>query len=240
MSIPLRYLSLIVFAASAFSLCNVPAFAQGTTEVVVVDHDPPVITQVKFDDKTYFTGDIISAIPKISAMITDETAVATIEVSINSKVVYRDSAGREMFEYALSEKQKLKPGAYIISIEAWDGSGNHSVATFSDLKVIPNPPKLSGLTCFPNPFKPGEGERVSVFYDLSVNSQIRILIYNMAGDLVWSLEPKEGSVGGKKGYNVIYWNGRDQYNKMVLTGAYYLKFVSGNKVLGSAKILVGD
>ena len=245
--INLSILKILVFL-TGLSLISFNALAE---DLVTLEADEdlisPLITQVRFDDKAYFPSDIISSTPRISAIITDKGGeVRSIEVWVSSDLVYSGSpgvafdVGKGIFDYQLIQKHKLKPGTYEVYIKVWDDSDNLTTKSFSDLKVILDPPKLTGPMCYPLRFRPGQGENAFVLYDLSIDSHIRVLIYSAAGDMIWLREIERGMVGGRKGLNRISWNGQDEFDKVVPNGLYHLRIVLGNKVLGSGEFIVVD
>ena len=180
-------------------------------------------------------------------MISDESGIGTIEVIIGGKIVYYGEPGMSFdarssaFVFSPPGERKLKPGTYALTIEAWDKSGNRSAASFSDLQVVVEAVKLSGLRCYPVPFQPGSGEKVSISYELSNNISLSILIYdNIGGALIWQQEISAGEMGGKKGANFLSWDGSNALGKIAPNDVYHLRIVSGNKVVGSAELMVAD
>ncbi|MFH1096427.1 MAG: VWA domain-containing protein, partial [Candidatus Desantisbacteria bacterium] len=76
------------------------------------------------------------------------------------------------------------------------------------------------ILIFPNPFKPGSGEKVN-FQGLMDNATIRI--YNLAGELAWE---KQGIVDGK-----TTWDGKNNEGDLVASGTYIyiITDVNGHK-----------
>jgi flagellar hook assembly protein FlgD len=211
------------------------------------DMRPPIIKDVKFDEKTYFPSDIISSTPRITATVTDEEgSVVTIEVWFSSKLVYSSfpgpayDRGKGVFDYTLSSRQKLDPGKYEARLKVVDDSGNEVVESFQNLKVVVGVPRLIGPACDPLDFSPRRCESASITYDLSFGAPLRVLIYNSSGDLIRSWEIKSGSEGGGRGLNRISWDGTDDTGRIVRNGPYNLRIISGNRVLGTAKFIISD
>jgi hypothetical protein len=112
------------------------------------------------------------------------------------------------------------------------GSGSVSEESGSITKVIsyPNP--------FPHLSMPDGGMKFS--YNLSDNgNKIRIMVYTVSGELVKEIE----SATARKGYNEIYWNGRNKENKLVSSGTYiYIIYYTDannaeNKKIGKFTVL---
>jgi len=212
------------------------------------DVNPPTISHVRFDDKSYFPGDIIASTVKITATLSDDASgVGSIEVGIGDKILY---PGSPMLSYdtasgdlivMIAEKERLAPGQHTVTIKVWDIAGNRATQAFSDLKVLPGFPKLSALFISPMAFRPGEGQKALISYNLSMDTPLSVLLYSEAsGDQISDIQIKGGSFGGREGLNNISWDGTDSNGKYVDKGLYHIKIISGNKVLGSAKVMVED
>ncbi len=83
--------------------------------------------------------------------------------------------------------------------------------------IYPLIPKLEGN--YPNPFNP----ETTIKYQVSENHMVKILIYNIKGQLVKTLvnEIKEN------GYHTAVWDGSDENNKLVSSGIYLYKLHVG-------------
>lgn len=199
------------------------------------------ISDVKFDSKTYFPMDIISSTPAIEMVLSlEDGAAGSIEISADSKAIYSGPVTGGVFSFTFPGGKKISPGVHTICVKVADSAGRVATKSFSDLRVLEEGVKLSGLTCYPQSFSPGAGEKTTVSYILSVDGDLTILIYSGAGDLVWERDIESGAPGGKRGYNVVCWDGRNKSEKIVGNGCYPIKIISGNRVAGSAKVLVMD
>lgn len=95
---------------------------------------------------------------------------------------------------------------------------------------------LSAAQNGPNPFDPLTGSTM-IKYDLTSNANIQIYIFDMTGNLIWRKVYGAGSDGGWQGTNRIYWDGKNSFGDIVQNGAYIFKIVSGDRVIGSGKII---
>lgn len=82
---------------------------------------------------------------------------------------------------------------------------------------------------YPNPFNPG----THICFSLQRPGPVNLSIYNINGQLVQQIEQGYSSAG----YHQIYWNGRDQWNKMLSSGIYFYKLRHGNEVLSGKMLL---
>ena len=80
------------------------------------------------------------------------------------------------------------------------------------------PSKYSLSQNYPNPFNPV----TNIDFALPKRSQVKIIIYNMLGQKIFTLLDKELDYGR---YTVA-WNGRNQFGGQVSTGVYLVKFQS--------------
>ncbi|MCK5218528.1 hypothetical protein KAR10_03325, partial [bacterium] len=74
---------------------------------------------------------------------------------------------------------------------------------------------------YPNPFNPLRGESAHIDYPLETDSEVKVLIYTLMGDLVWQTEfPAGDSQGGHAGVNSILWNGKNDNGVTIANGGY--------------------
>ncbi len=87
---------------------------------------------------------------------------------------------------------------------------------------LPNNPVTQLLPNVPNPFNP----RTEIRFELSAPQQVSVRIYDVTGRLVRELV--SGSLAA--GPHSRVWQGRDNSGRQVPSGAYYVRFVTGEKV----------
>ncbi|MDI6781777.1 MAG: FlgD immunoglobulin-like domain containing protein, partial [bacterium] len=96
-------------------------------------------------------------------------------------------------------------------------------------------PTLAGetkvLSCYPNP---STGE-VWFSYELARSEDVKIEIYNLAGELIRKMELGEQSAGKYEGNEAAKWNGCNQSNDRVASGIYIYMFRAGS-YKGTGKI----
>jgi len=74
---------------------------------------------------------------------------------------------------------------------------------------------------YPNPFNPLRGQVVHIDYTLEADAPVKIEIYTLMGDLVWTKELAAGDRnGGHKGVNSVAWNGKNNNGVTVANGGY--------------------
>ena len=83
---------------------------------------------------------------------------------------------------------------------------------------------------YPNPFNPS----TTIAYSLPADSEVRIDVYNVKGQLVKTLVDGYVSAGD----NYVVWNGRDNSNREVASGLYFYKLSTGAEVETRKMILV--
>jgi len=201
----------------------------------------PTISGVKFDGKTYFPSDMISNTPTIELLLSSEGASALqVEIAADSQGLYSGPANNGVFIFSVPNARKIPPGTHTIIISAVDSIGGSAEVFFEDLNVMGEPLKLSGLTAYHQVFSPEKSEQAIISYNLSDNTPLTVLFYNSSGDLILGKYFDGGDKGGKTGFNQIYWDGKDLSGHVVRSGYYVLKFIIGNKSVGTIKIIVMD
>ncbi len=102
------------------------------------------------------------------------------------------------------------------------------VETKSDDNLIPLITNLNGN--YPNPFN----TETTIKYQVSEDSMVKILIYNIKGQLVKTLvnEIKE------KGYHTVIWDGSDNNHKLVSSGIYLYKLQVGQSTFIKKMLLL--
>ena len=77
------------------------------------------------------------------------------------------------------------------------------------------PKKISLSQNFPNPFNP----TTNIKYQINKPADIKITVYNLKGEVIRNLISKNEKVG----FNLISWNGEDNYGAKVSSGTYIYK-----------------
>ncbi|MCK4225488.1 T9SS type A sorting domain-containing protein [candidate division WOR-3 bacterium] len=90
--------------------------------------------------------------------------------------------------------------------------------------------KYPSLSFTSNPASRG----ATMFYDLPRNSKVRLIIYNISGQLVKTLISAEQS----SGLHTAIWNGKDDANKNVPTGVYFCRLTNDNLVVTKKLVLL--
>jgi len=107
-------------------------------------------------------------------------------------------------------------------------------ADISYLSVIDEPNVIpSAITLFqnyPNPFNPA----TKIHYSIKEKSIVRIVVYNIKGQLVKSLINGQQNAGDHS----VIWNGNDEFNKPVSSGIYFYKLNVNGKTEAVKKCLL--
>ncbi len=210
--------------------------AEAVVFCLVVDTTAPVLTligtyePITAENKITIQGKVIEKNPQ------------TINIYNNKEKVRSFELTGDCFSYELD----LLPGNNDICVEVMDRSGNKAeekVCTFATFS-----PFASGLiqSCAngPNPFSPGQSlpgalsasEKGMLFsYSLAQPADVRILIFDLTGTLIWSKEMKSTSSG------VTAWSGVDAFGRVAQNGIYPYVFSAtsnGRTEIRRGKIIV--
>lgn len=227
------------------------AEAQAAAKVTLADMNPPAIANLTLNGHRRFARDIVSAVIRVKARITDDIPgnVGKIEIWMNDTLKFSCSAGdwkgaynEESGEFEF-ELPGLAPGEYTFKIVAADKLGNRAQESIAQLKV-PSPSEEVGMIGdplnYPNPFSPLKGEKTYFAYVLSRDAEITIFLYNILGQPLWKKTFRAGEEGGKAGYNEMGWGALSDFGDILGNGIYIYKFVYNNKIIGRGKLTVLD
>jgi hypothetical protein len=97
---------------------------------------------------------------------------------------------------------------------------------------------VSDINIYPNPAK---SNNVELTYTLSGEMDLKVLIYNIYGNLVISKEISKGAAGGVLGYNEVPVTLRDMFGSSLSNGIYFCLLIdpaNTTKPLGTFKLAV--
>ncbi len=170
----------------------------------------------------------------IGATVTD-----SVETQINAYVdEIEDIENAEIsFELYYGQRSPVEQcGLYTVSSELTDGfvTTSKMFATKSRYYMVtlgeggngepvPDLPKTVSVRNYPNPFNP----ETTISYALPQDGQAVIKVYNLRGQLVKTLVNDRMEAG----YHDVVWAGRDENNKSVASGIYFLRMQAGGKTL---------
>ena len=232
------------------SLLNVPVIFRFTT--IPSDATPPSIGNVRFNNRPYIAGDIISRTPLVTSVITDEAEGSGVDPGTGaSGIIIRfgaytvatvDSYSKDTGAMSCQVKSgsPLAPGIYPVSIEASDVSGNRT-SWSGTVRISGGTTKLLGVPMtYPSVFKPLSGQKLGLSYILSADTDITLYVYGISGNVVLTRKFEGGMMGGRAGYNYFEWNGATDFGFTVGNGIYLYRITSGREQLGKGKIVVYD
>lgn len=90
--------------------------------------------------------------------------------------------------------------------------------------------QADNLANYPNPFNP----ETTISFQLKSNLNTHLSIYNLKGQLVKSFPTPHLKIGN----NEIVWNGKDNHNREVASGIYFLKLKNDNLITSKKMILM--
>jgi len=94
------------------------------------------------------------------------------------------------------------------------------------------------VTFGPNPFDPDSDSKAVFNYILSENEDTKIYIVDLSGTIVWKRSFSAGAMGGRKGENVVEWDGTTDFGHEIGDGVYLYKIIQGNRVEEGGKIAI--
>jgi hypothetical protein len=215
----------------------------GGTGFLAADAAPPVISDLKIDSSGIVNGDLIKSDGTLTALVTDnigiDTSKSSVEVdgiftafsSLASPSTYNAATGALSFKLAISSS-----GNHVIEINAVDTSNNVTAVSRS-VKTDSGDLAASAVMFYPNPFNPNNAAGV-IAYQLNKDSDVSVYIFNAIGRIIYKKNYLSGTTGGETGYNEVGWDGKDASGAVVGNDLYFVRLVSGGKVIGKTKIAV--
>jgi len=173
----------------------------------------------------------------VGAVVVDEPAEQIL--------VYSDQMNREGFELTFEvyegrgKSNRIdnyfvfdeKSGRYIIGTIT-GGNQEYSTVILGET-LEPGEQEIDKIILhqnYPNPFKP----HTVISYNLPLDSEVKLEIYNMKGQLVKTLY----NGNQVKGEYSITWQGDDENSNPVSSGIYFYRLESGNEVVNRKMILM--
>ncbi|MFH1709705.1 MAG: T9SS type A sorting domain-containing protein, partial [bacterium] len=209
---------------------------------------PPVIGRIKMNGIHFTSGNIVSANAEIQLSLTDSQGVATIELYVDgvlTPTAFTLDPSGTTFEGTWRGKLAIEDvGTHTLTFRVIDGIGNVSPSTDSyttTIRVMGGAVQVVGRVMnYPNPFRPASGGTTNIQYTLSTDATITLIIYDITGHEVKRMKFSSGSSGGRGGINQITWSGETLGGDIAGDGMYLYKIISGDKVLGSGKLVIFD
>jgi hypothetical protein len=78
--------------------------------------------------------------------------------------------------------------------------------------------------CYPNPFDPSR-QTTKFVYRLDTAADTQIVLFDIAGRIVWRKSFLAGTQGAQSGLNEVEWNGIADYSEMIRNGVYIYKIL---------------
>lgn len=159
-----------------------------------------------------------------------------IDVAINADVsdfhLSIDSSSAFQFEVQGSGRQPKVTDASGQEMQALNIVSESSVLVAADLK--------SSFGNYPNPFGSPNKPITYFVYNLERATDVKISIYTLVGELVWSRSYNSSEPPGKKGLHNgdIFWDAQNDNGHRVLNGIYVVRIITGDNKYSVGKIAV--
>jgi hypothetical protein len=220
-----------------------PSLVTTNHTAVIVSSQGPSIADVKFDGVPVISGDYIGRRPLITARIMDIDGVDLNSARIfidGSEVPSADisvSGASPNYDLSYQVDTDLTTGVHTVVIQINDTLNNVGSQTLF-VNVTGKAMIVGRVLPYPNPFDPTRGD-VKITYQLTADTDVKIYIYTITGERIWTESYDSGSNGGHAGYNEVLWDGYTGFHRRVPNGVYLVQIISSKgKLMGKTKILV--
>jgi hypothetical protein len=92
----------------------------------------------------------------------------------------------------------------------------------------------------PNPIKPKKGIGATFIYDLSKDTEMSLMLFDITGRKIWQQTFNSGSNGGQMNENRVYWDGKSSFGQYVPNGVYIYILSSDKQVIKKGQVTVID
>lgn len=244
-------------ANSLFSVCGQPV-SSGTSEaagysmnsgytftltaVTIEMTGAPTMEWVKINNLKFRPNEIISPNSQVRVKLTDQQGVAKVELYVDSSppILLTLDYGTTFEGQWTGTLSIHETGPHSLLFFTEDSGGNGIYYIYSGM-IVGGTAQIIGTTYnYPNPFSPMSGGSTTIQYTLSTDATITIIIYDITGHEVKRMKFRSGTAGGKGGTNQVNWNGISLGGEVVGNGMYLYKIISGDKVIGSGKLVIFD
>ena len=196
-------------------------------EVLIVDNPDKPKIEIYLDNLSFIPGDTVSPNPTLIARISDKNGLNTIGSPGHNMMIVIDGSTEPIiattgFEYDLDsythgtltwKLNKLSPGRHSLKVIAFDSFNEISVADTWFIAAEEIPVQLEKVLVYPNPMK----NDAYFTFELSHNSDVSINIFTITGRKIQTIKRNNLS----KGYNQIFWNGRDADGDRIANNTYF-------------------
>ena len=175
-----------------------------------------------------------------------EQRTPTVNVYIDGKkysvvlVSQGVSRGLQKYHFSLNLLQKIDVVKNSIEIHATTLGGATDYFKIEKLKPAEALSITSKPKNVPNPFRPSRGEGTTIMYNLSSDTGVKLIIYDITGKAVSQKFFSPGTEGGKAGQNNVFWDGKNDFGGYVGNGVYIYFITSGEKILSKGQMAVID
>ncbi|MFA6430927.1 MAG: hypothetical protein WCV91_00875 [Candidatus Margulisiibacteriota bacterium] len=212
----------------------------------IVNNKGPEISATIDGNKTK-NGLVVNSKPKISISLKDENGIKNVVIIVDknrSKIktasvvgAMNVDASSVVTSFSPKMEIELEPGIHDIEIEAEDMQGKKSTLTISGVKVF-DKAELQGIAInYPNPFKPGI-QSTTINYKLTKDADVKLMIYDLTGKMVYTQAFSAGNNGGKIGENEPTWDGKSFTGSVLSNGVYPYFITVEGKVIGAGEISI--
>ncbi|NQT29312.1 MAG: T9SS type A sorting domain-containing protein [Candidatus Saganbacteria bacterium] len=204
--------------------------------------ETPEIMRININGTRIFSGDPITSLPQIAVTAATTSTMETMRLklgTINTNITFTQSGNTCLATYNVTSA--IAAGTYGLTIEAFTTSGKAATYEVYPLYIrTSNDLTIQGYPLnYPNPFDPGS-QTTTISYTLSKSSNVKINIFDLAGNLLVSNGYSTNQPGGTAGYNEVTWDGKASGGSYVGNGIYIYLIIADGKVAqnGTGKIVV--
>jgi hypothetical protein len=205
----------------------------------IVDQVGPEIELVFSEDENFVSGGMVSEEPELIALIEDDSTGINIAGEIGHKIMMTLDQNQEdvtdYFQYnegsylagkIIYPLAGITEGEHELLLKAWDNANNSGSSSIV-FNVVPfDQFRIEDVLNYPNPLTTS----THFTFQLNHEADIDIKIFTVSGRLIRKLE-----AFGEHGFNMVYWDGRDEMGDALANGVYLYKVHAKTSIGGHHK-----
>ena len=204
----------------------------------LVDTEGPEITLFFTGQENFVSGDMVSEKPELTAVIRDDKSGVNITGELGHKIMltvngrekedvteyFQYDAGNYLEGRLLYTLSDVGEGEHDLIMKAWDNANNSSAQSLVFSVVHRGELRLEDVLNYPNPVR----SSTHFTFKLSQDAEVEIKMFTVSGRLIRRMD----GVLCEPGFNMIYWDGRDEMGDELANGVYLYKVIARSRVDG--------
>jgi hypothetical protein len=188
--------------------------------------------------ESFFSGDMVSGDPELTAELEDDKSGINLTGEIGHKITLMldDQTPIDVSEYfKYDQGSYLKGrltyqfsgtalGSHRLQVKAWDNSNNSSVQSIEFRTVPSGALTIQKVINYPNPMS----DQTQFTFEIKETAEVEIKIFTVDGRVIRKID----RFWALPGFNFMDWDGKDETGDAPSNGVYLYKIIARNRLQG--------